>query len=367
MTQPLPQALESLLALATELRAHGFAASPDQTIGFIEAVSLLGPRNIDDIRHAAVALYAIPPERLFEFDAIFKSLFYDMEIAAQAKSSDDDVDAYEPTGGEQEIDTGDQQDDSGTDPIQAERLQSREFTVVPDSQVLIEFERNAKDRIPRRQSYRWSSVSRGRKPDLRRTLREAAKHDGEIIDISHLRRKTRQRRILLLIDVSGSMKELTTSSLRFAHSLTKIADRVETFTLGTRLTRVTSALQVDDRDMAMHRVSQVVADFDGGTRIGSALQAYLSVPRYAGFARGAAVTILSDGLERGDSQAMVEASQRLSRIAWRVSWLTPLAADAEYQPETEALKLSLPYIDHVGTGHNIQSMCSHILNLSRTA
>lgn len=363
----LPQAIKPLLALAAELREHGFAVSPDQTTGFIEAIGILGPRHIDDIRHAAIALYAIPPERLFEFDVIFKRLFYDMEIAAQAKSSDDDVDAFEPTGGEEVIEVGESLEQSGTDAVQAERLQTREFIQASDDQVLTEFERKLKNRLPRRQSYRWSSVNRGRKPDLRRTLRTAAKHDGEIIKLSLLRRKTRQRRILLLIDVSGSMKELTSSSLRFAHSLLLIADHVEAFTLGTRLTRVTSALQVADRDLAMHRVSQLVADFDGGTRIGSALQAYLAIPKYSGFARGAAVVILSDGLERGDSDVMVSATQQLSRIAWRLSWLTPLAADADYKPETEALKLSLPYIDHLGAGHNLKSMCSHVLNLARAA
>lgn len=362
-----PQAIEPLIYLAAELRQHGFSVAPDQTIGFIESIGILGPRNINDIRHAAIALYAIPPERLFEFDAIFKKLFHDMEIAAQAKSSENDVDAFEPTGGEQVIETGEPQEQSGSDAVQAERLQPREFTQAPDSQVLIDFERNAKNRLPLRQSYRWSSVKRGKKIDLRQTLRTAAKHDGEIIDLSQLRRKTRQRRILLLIDVSGSMKELTSSSLLFAHSLLSIANSAEVFTLGTRLTRVTSALKVSDRDLAMQRVSRLVADFDGGTRIGGTLQAYLSVPRYAGFARGAAVIILSDGLERGDPDVMVKATQSLSRIAWRVSWLTPLAADPEYTPETEALKLSLPNIDHIDAGHNIQSMCNHVVNLARTA
>jgi len=130
---------------------------------------------------------------------------------------------------------------------------------------------------------------------------------------------------------------------------------------------VTTALYPDDVDLALLKVSQLVADFDGGTRIGGALQAYLSVPRYAGFARGAAVVILSDGLERGEPDEMVASTRKLSRLAWRLSWLTPLAADSEYRPETEGLKQALPYIDQLVDGHSTKSMCDHVLQLARTA
>jgi len=91
------------------------------------------------------------------------------------------------------------------------------------------------------------------------------------------------------------------------------------------------------------------------------------VPKYAGFARGAAVVVLSDGLERGNSDAMVEATQRLSRIAWRLSWLTPLAVDVEYQPETEALKRVLPFLHQLGSSHSMGAICDHVLNMARTA
>ena len=133
------------------------------------------------------------------------------------------------------------------------------------------------------------------------------------------------------------MKEHTEHALRFAHALFRAAERMECFTLGTRLTRVTGALRQRVPDRALDKASSLAPDWDGGTRIGDALQAFLSVPRFVGLARGAAVVVLSDGLERGDSDAMVEAVRRLSRLAWRVSWLTPLAADAGFRPETAAL------------------------------
>jgi uncharacterized protein with von Willebrand factor type A (vWA) domain len=108
-----------------------------------------------------------------------------------------------------------------------------------------------------------------------------------------------------------------------------------------------------------------IADIDGGTRIGDALAAYLAVPRYAGFVRGAAVIVLSDGLERGTPDAMIDAVRRLSRSAWRLDWLTPLAADPDYEPRTEGLAQVLPILDHLGDGASTAAVTNHILTMAR--
>ena len=139
----------------------------------------------------------------------------------------------------------------------------------------------------------------------------------------------------------------------------------ECFTLGTRLTRVTGAFRLRNPDRALERAAALAPDWDGGTRIGDALRAFLSVPRFAGLARGAAVIVLSDGLERGAPDAMVEAVQRLSRLAWRLSWLTPLAADAGFRPETAALTAVLPWLDDLGDGATPARLRAHVLGLGR--
>jgi uncharacterized protein with von Willebrand factor type A (vWA) domain len=205
---------------------------------------------------------------------------------------------------------------------------------------------------------------------LRRTLREAVRNDGDVFRLSRLRRRTRQRNLLLLIDVSGSMKARTEAHLRLAHAVTHAAeraDRVEVFTFGTRLTRVTRSLRLKNRDAALAAASTLVSDWDGGTRIGDALQAFLAVPRFAGYARGTFVAVLSDGLERGDPAAMRDAVSRISRRAWRLSWLTPLASGPDFRPETEALKAVLPFLDDLGDGSTVEAVCAHLLNRGRAA
>lgn len=360
------RALEPFFALAAALRQAGFAIAPDQTAGFIAATGVLGPRGIADVHTAALALLAIPPERRAEFDAIFQMIFAGQTLAADAPGEEDDTEALEPEQTTTEVELEEGPDPSGAEATAAERLASR--AVMPTAATALSaFEREAPKRLPRRLSYRRSPARHGDRFDLRRALRQAARTDGDLFVLPRTRRKTRQRRILCLIDVSGSMKERSDALLAFAHALVQAAERVEVFTLGTQLTRITVGLTPADRRAAMARVGQQIADLDGGTRLGAALSAFLAVPRYAGFARGALVLVLSDGLERGDPQMMIDATARLSRQAWRLHWLTPLAADPAFRPETAALAGILPWIDDLGDGASVQAIFAHVLNLARAA
>ena len=173
-------------------------------------------------------------------------------------------------------------------------------------------------------------------------------------------RVKRHRRVLLLIDISGSMKAHTQDYLRFAHALTQALPNVETFSFGTRLTRLTKSLRHKDADRALAELAPAVADWEGGTRIGESLARLLSVPRFSQASRGALVAVLSDGLERGDPDLMVKAVRRLSARAWRLAWLTPLAADPAFRPETAALKAILPHLDHLGDASGIAPLCDFI-------
>ena len=179
--------------------------------------------------------------------------------------------------------------------------------------------------------------------------------------------RTRQRRILLLVDVSGSMKAQTEATMRFAHALGRVAERLEVFTLGTRLTRVTRALKLRNAEQALAVAGSLVADWDGGTRLGDALTAFLEVPRFAGFARGALVIVLSDGLERGDPMAMSHAVAQLDRLAWSILWLTPLATSTAFKPETAAMEAVAPLVTRFGRGASIAALTEEVLNFARRA
>ena len=137
--------------------------------------------------------------------------------------------------------------------------------------------------------------------------------------------------------------------------------------MGTRLTRVSRALRHRHRDQALALAGTLVADWDGGTRLGDALGAFLRVPRFSSFARGSAVIVLSDGLERGETAAMTEAVTRLARLSWRILWLTPLAGDGGYSPQTAGLKSVLPVIDRLGSAADMPRLCAEVLAMAGEA
>jgi uncharacterized protein with von Willebrand factor type A (vWA) domain len=199
--------------------------------------------------------------------------------------------------------------------------------------------------VPTVRSRRSRPSGRGTRLDLRAVYLASRRTRGEFVRLHWRHRPPRRRRVLLLIDVSGSMKQYSPDYLRFAHAAVAACDRAEVFTFGTRLTRVTAVLRNPDVDAALSALARVVLDADGGTMIGSSLETFLGNARFATMARGALVLVLSDGLERGDCAAMAAATRRLARLGHRLSWWSPLACHPEYRPLTRGMSLVLPELD----------------------
>jgi uncharacterized protein with von Willebrand factor type A (vWA) domain len=348
------------------LRQAGFAVAPEQTIAWLAAIELLGPNELDDIRRAARATIGPPPERFAEFDALFDAHFLGAIVPGlEGEPSDEEpIRAAEDSSIGPEPLFGDETRESGAQATTAERLSARRLAPADDGETLRRFARALPARVPRRRGYRWRSARGGPGTDARRMFRDAMRHAGEFVRLRQRQRRPRQRRIVALIDVSGSMKERTQSHLTLAHALVRAADSVEVFTIGTRLTRITRPLRLRNREQALGTASLLVADWDGGTRIGDALNAFLAVPRFAALARGAVLVVLSDGLERGDPTAMADAVARFARLCWRIIWLTPLAADPAFEARTAGLVAARPYLDRLGDGSSIERICTNILNMA---
>jgi uncharacterized protein len=359
----LPRAISVFISFVALLRANGFAVAPEQTTAFLAAIELLGPRSIEHVRRAGLATLAPPPERRATYDRLFDLHFHGNEAIERADVEDEEVVRLQEEGrGEDEPPLADEANESGLAAARAEALVARRFARDATIDALRRLSREAAH-LPRRRGHRRRRARRGPFADLRRTLRESVRNDGEVLRLGRLRRRARPRRILLLIDVSGSMKARTEENMKLAHALSQAARNVEVFTFGTRLTRVTSALRLKRREQALNAAAHLVSDWDGGTRIGDALQAFLAVPRFGSYARGAAVVVISDGLERGDPVALRDAVAKLSRRAWRVSWLTPLATAPGFQPQTEALIAIRRFVDDLVGGGTSAAVVSHLLSL----
>ncbi|TIR27167.1 MAG: VWA domain-containing protein [Mesorhizobium sp.] len=362
----LPLAAAPMLGFGRLLRRYGFPVAPEQVSGFMQAVTLLGPRSMIEIHEAALATLAPPPDRRDEFEAHFQSYFYGSNATAVVEGEADDETRIKDDGGagDEENEVA-RQAEGGDLSSGAELLSARDFQ--RDGDGLAAFRRKLATALPARRSFRTVRTHARGKLDLRRSLREIVSVDGDIPSPLLRRRQTVPRKLLILIDVSGSMKLYTSDYLKLAHAAVQGAGRAEIFTFGTRLTRITAALRIRDRDQALAHVTALVDDWDGGTRMGPTLLAFLSVPRFSAFARGAAVVILSDALERGDHAELEMAIRRLSARAFRLSLATPLAGDPRFQPATAALRAILPVLDDLIDGSSIAGLTDFILSLARPA
>ncbi|WP_324274882.1 vWA domain-containing protein [Blastococcus brunescens] len=183
--------------------------------------------------------------------------------------------------------------------------------------------------------------TRRRRPSLQgpvhpaRTVRRALRSGGEVTRLLHHRRRARPRRVVLLIDVSGSMTPYADALLRFAHAAVRARPMsTEVFTIGTRLTRVTQEMRLRDPDRALAASGSAIPDWSGGTRLGEVLKAFLDRWGQRGTARGAVVVVCSDGWERGDAALLGGQMARLRRLAHAVVWVNPHKGRSGYEPLT---------------------------------
>ena len=192
--------------------------------------------------------------------------------------------------------------------------------------------------------------------DLRRTVRDALGTDGEAVRRRYRTVGERQRRLVLLVDISGSMEPYARALMRFAHAAVVGRAKVEVFTFGTRLTRLTRELTTRDPDAAMRLAGESARDWSGGTRLGDSLREFNDVWGQRGMSRGAVIVILSDGWDRGDPVTLGEQMQRMGRVAHRVVWVNPLKASPGYAPLARGMAAALPYIDEFIEGHSLDSL-----------
>jgi uncharacterized protein len=206
-----------------------------------------------------------------------------------------------------------------------------------------------------RRSRRLEPARRGH-PDPRRTLHDALRTGGEPVRHRFRRAKYQPRRVVLLCDVSGSMSPYNRALLRFLHAGVISDGRLEAFSMGTRLTRITRELATKDPDRALQGAAGAVRDWSGGTRLGDALKEFVDRWGQRGMARGAVVVILSDGWDRGDVEVLAEQMQRLSRLAYKIIWVNPLKSEPSYKPLAAGMAAALPHVDVFLSGHNFESL-----------
>jgi uncharacterized protein with von Willebrand factor type A (vWA) domain len=195
--------------------------------------------------------------------------------------------------------------------------------------------------------------------DQRRTLRQAMRSDGVPLERAWRARKLVPRKLVVLVDVSGSMEPYARALVMFLQALAAregASRHVEAFAFGTRLTRLTPHLTGRDPDAALDRASAAMSDWGGGTRIGESLLAYNSSFGRRGLTRGAVVVIASDGWERGDLSLLDEQLGTIARQAATLMWVNPLKGHEGFEPLAGGMQIALRHVDDFLAGHNLAAL-----------
>jgi uncharacterized protein len=343
-----------LTAFARSLRARGVAADASRLIAAVGALDHVDPLDPAQVYWSARVTLCSDPDDLPRFDEAYAAWLGADEpsavpIAARAGT---DGSAAGAAAGSAE---------GSPDRVAATDL---EVLRTRDLASLTEAERDEVRRliallapaVGTRRSVRRRPGGRAG-VDPARTMRAMLRSGGEPVVLAHWRRREKPRRLVLLLDVSGSMAPYADALLRFAHAAVRVRPlATEVFTVGTRLTRVTRALRLRDPEAALRAAAATVPDWSGGTRLGESLRAFLDLWGQRGAARSAVVVIASDGWERGGAELLGEQAARLHRLAHAVIWVNPHKGKDGFAPETAGMVAALPHVDTLLAGHTVDAL-----------
>ena len=209
-------------------------------------------------------------------------------------------------------------------------------------------------RLAKRPSRRWRPVARGRRVNLRRSLRLSLKTGGELIDLRYQERRPKRTKLFVICDVSGSMDIYSRLLLQFIYGLQNSFAKVESFVFATSLSRITGELKGKTYQRALDRLSANVRGWSGGTRIGASIASF-NLQWLRRIDKRTVVIILSDGWDTGAPEQLAASLSQLQQRAGRVIWLNPLLGGSGFQPLTRGMQAALPFVDVFAPVHDLNS------------
>jgi len=367
----------NILTLVHLLRRAGLAVSTDQVNDFTCALTWVNIGQRDQVYHAARCLLVSRYEHLRLFETLFNAFWRAQGetthspgqkapraprhgqnnepvlvtyMARKAQESDPELDVADKTATYSDV----------------EVLQRKDFSQMTTEEldVIKRLIQNMRWQAAFRQTRRKVASRRGDTLHMRRVMASAVRHGGVPLMLAWQNRKIKQRPVILIADISGSMEKYSRLVLQFFYSVTQSLKNVECFVFGTRLTRITLQLKLKNIDRAVNDAAREVVDWSGGTRIGESLATFNRQWSRRMLHRGAVVLIVSDGWERGDVENLRAQMRYLHLRCHRLVWLNPLMGKASYQPVVEGMAAALPCVDDFLPIHNFQSLSTLAAHLA---
>jgi uncharacterized protein with von Willebrand factor type A (vWA) domain len=362
---------DNVVHFARTLRRSGARVSTDRILLALEALAAAGVESRGDFRAVLMACLIDKADDRALFDRVFRAFWAEIERRALPMRLPDvlakrpSATAALPEAEEAALDYA----RSNTREIAAqlcaseqERLRKIDFDAMSDAEWLAAQQLVSKlaPALPRSAARRFRPSSSGSRIDLWRVLRETARRGGEIVSVPRRARRTRTMPLVVLVDISGSMSRYSRMFLRFVHALAQSArfagGRCHAFVFGTRLTAISRPIRSRDPDAALAGVAAAAEDWSGGTRIAACLKEFNQHWARRVASSGSTVLLLTDGLERSDTESLAHEMAKLSRSCRRLVWLNPLLRYAGFEPRAAGIRAMLPFADRVLPAHDIRSL-----------
>jgi uncharacterized protein with von Willebrand factor type A (vWA) domain len=359
--------VEMLVEFCRDLRSEGLTIGSGELVTYCAATALLDPGDLLDLYWAGRTTLLSKRDQIPVYDRVFRRFFlgYDPRVPERVRktwqrSPIENESVIEIPATEPGVPGHDEEEAKlGLNASDIELWRNKSFPVCTEEELAALKRIIDKMRLipPRRRSRRTRPSPRLDRPDLRRTVRSTMRQHGEPSELYWRQRKRKLRPLVLILDVSGSMSDYSRNLLQFAYSARRASTRVEVFCFGTRLTRITPALERRRPDEALDRAARTVFDWEGGTRIGESIQTFVRQWGRRGMSRGAIVVICSDGLDRGDPGVLEKAMESLALLSYRIVWVNPhIGNGSDQRPNTLGMMVAEPYIDLLMSGRDLAGL-----------
>ncbi len=355
-----------IIAFCHLARAEGFNVGIEETCAALESAGhgMLMPKSM--FRRTLRALMCSKHEEFERFDALFERFWKRRSTHGDSSMARKIAQPYAPQNsyhslvmsGDERSETAEEEGKKVTGASAIERLQKTDFSQLSHGEIerLDELAQHLWRQMSRRLTRRMKNRQRKEQVSLRQTIRQNIAHGGDPIKLRFRSRHTVKPRLVVLLDVSGSMDQYSFFFLKFIHALQKHFERVESFLFSTHLLHVTSALKDKGLTSTLKTLAQQAEAWSSGTRIGECFQTFNRTHAKRVLARNSIVVVLSDGLDTGDPEMFKQELSQIKRRTRKVVWLNPLLGMDNYEPITRGLSAALPLIDVFVSAHNLQSL-----------